>query len=134
MVNSITILILQQWNARSLIANGQDFKRFIYSQKEKPDVLCVQESWLKPSSEFIINGYVAIRRERKDGAGGRCATLVKEGIPYRTIGIGTKLECVVIEVWAERKNLVVINFYNPCRKLELSRLEEIEEINKGSTV
>ncbi len=38
------------------------------------------------------------------------------------------------EVWAESKKLVVIHFYNPCRKLELNRLEEIEGISKGSIV
>ncbi|KAG5832008.1 hypothetical protein ANANG_G00286560 [Anguilla anguilla] len=130
----VVAMLILQWNARSLIANGQDFKKFIYSQKEKPDLLCIQESWLKPSLDFRINGYVAIRQDRKDGAGGGCVTFVKEGIPYRNIDIGNELECVVIEVWAERKNLVVINFYNPCRKLELSRLEDIEGLNRGSIV
>lgn len=63
-------MLILQWNARSLIANGQDFKQFIYSRKEKPDLLCIQESWLKPNLDFIIKGYVAIRRDRKEGVGG----------------------------------------------------------------
>lgn len=129
----IALLILQ-WNARCLIANGQDFKQFIYSQKEKPDLVCIQESWLKPQLDFIIEGYVANRRDRRDGAGGGCVTFVKEIISYRTIVSGTELECVISEVCVEGKNLVVINFYNPCRKLELSKLEEIEKVNRGNTV
>ncbi|XP_035277579.1 uncharacterized protein LOC118229593 [Anguilla anguilla] len=132
-IGLVVVMLILQWNARSLIANGQDFKKFIYSQKEKPDLLFIQESWLKPSLDFIINGYMAIRWDRKDGAGGGCVTFVKEGIPYRNIYIGNELECVVIVVWAERKNLVVINFYNPCRKLE-RRLEDIEGLNRGSIV
>ncbi len=120
----ITILILW-WNARNFIANSQDFKQFIYSQKEKPDLVCIQESWLKPRLDFMINQYEAIRRDRVDGAGGGRVTFVKEGIPYRSIAIGTEMECAFTEVWAEKK-MVVINFYNPCRKLELNRLEEIE--------
>lgn len=79
----------------------------------------------------IINGYVAVRRDRVDGRGGGCVTFVKEGLPYRTAWIGTEMEHVVIEVWAERRKLVVVNFYNPW-KLELNRLEGMEGINGGS--
>lgn len=46
-VQFIPILILQ-WNARSLLSNGQDFKQFIYNQTEKPGIICIQETWLKP--------------------------------------------------------------------------------------
>lgn len=40
----IIVMLLLQWNASSLIANGQDFKQFIASRREKPDIMCVQES------------------------------------------------------------------------------------------
>ena len=36
-------MIILQWNARSLIANGQEFKGFIEELKDKPDVICIQE-------------------------------------------------------------------------------------------
>ena len=84
----ITMLILQ-WNARSLIANGQEFKQYIYSQREQPDLLCIQQSWLKPNLDFIING---------------CVTFVKEGIPYRQVENKTDMEGVIIEVWVEVEN------------------------------
>lgn len=37
------VLILLQWNARSLISNGQEFKKYIDTLEEKPDVICIQE-------------------------------------------------------------------------------------------
>ncbi len=43
----ILIMLILQWNARSLLANGQDFKQFIASRRELPEVICVQETWLK---------------------------------------------------------------------------------------
>ncbi len=45
-----------QWNARSLISNGQELKCFIEELSVKPNVICVQETWLKPSLDFIIMG------------------------------------------------------------------------------
>lgn len=57
-------MLLLQWNARSLIANGQEFKGFIKGLVQKPDVICVQEKWLKPTLDFVIYGYTSVRRDR----------------------------------------------------------------------
>lgn len=43
----------------------------------KPDMMCVQESWLKPHLDFVIQGYVIILEY------GGCPTLVKQDKPYR---------------------------------------------------
>ena len=59
------VLILLQWNARSLIANGQEFKKYIDNLRQKPNVICIQETWLKPQLDFIIKGYAAVRRDRE---------------------------------------------------------------------
>lgn len=70
-INLICIMFyLFQWNARSLIANGQEFKNV--TAKE--------------------------RTERIDQGGG-CSTFVKKGIQNRRIEVKTELECVVIEVF-----------------------------------
>ena len=132
----LIIMIILQWNARSLIPNGQEFKQFIYSQQEKPDILCIQESWLKPNLDFIITGYVAVRRDRAEGVGGgcRCVTFVKEGIPYRVIDTGVEMETIIIEIWRGKRKLAIINFYNPCRKLGIKKLEEMEGKSNGNTV
>lgn len=111
----ILIILILQWNARSLIANGQDFKQFIVSRGEKPDIVCVQESWLKPNLDFVLHGYVTVRRDRIEGAGGGCITFIKQGIPYRVLGIGREQEYVVVEMWAG-KEVTIVNYYNPCKK------------------
>lgn len=38
------MFICLQWNARSLLANGQEFKRFLEDLQQKPGVICVQET------------------------------------------------------------------------------------------
>lgn len=66
---TILMVIILQWNARSLLANGQEFKHFLNELNEKPDVICIQESWLKPHLDFVIHGYTIIRRDRNSGEG-----------------------------------------------------------------
>lgn len=77
---------------------------------------------------------MAIRRDRKEGRGGGCVTFVKQAIPYRVLGIGKEMECAVKVVLVERKELVVVNYYRPCLKLELNKLEEIEGQDRTSIV
>ena len=66
----LIMVIILQWNARSLLANGQEFKQFIKEMATKPDIVCVQETWLKPRLDFVVHGYTVIRRDRNDGVGG----------------------------------------------------------------
>lgn len=50
------VISILQWNARSLIANGQEFKKFISDLQDKPSVICIQETWLRAKWDFIIQG------------------------------------------------------------------------------
>lgn len=59
---------------------------------------------------------------------------VKEGIPYRVIDIGVEMGSIIIEVWIGKRKLAIINFYNPCRKLDIKKLEEMEGKSNGNTV
>jgi len=64
------VLIILQWNARSLIANGQEFNKYILNQERCPDIICVQESWLKPCLNFSLKGYITVHKDRQGGNGG----------------------------------------------------------------
>lgn len=63
----ILIMLILQWNARSLLANGQDFKQFVGSRVEKPEIVCIQETWLRPQLDFVLYDYVAVRYDRREG-------------------------------------------------------------------
>lgn len=65
-----------QWNARSLVANGQELKQFVEMFEDKPDLICVQETWLKPCLDFVIAGYENVRIDGVNRAGGGCATFL----------------------------------------------------------
>lgn len=128
------MVFILQWNARSLIANGQDFKQFVLEREERPDVVCIQETWLKSGLDFILYGYVAVRKDIRKGRGGGCATFIKQGIPYRIIDDRNKQECITVKGWARNKEIIIIHYYNPCQRLELKELEEIGSQNNGNIV
>lgn len=65
-------MIMNEWNARSLIANGQQLKGFIENLKKKPEILCVQETWLRPSLDLslkamIVSAEIEGRAVEEDG-------------------------------------------------------------------
>ncbi|KAL0150939.1 hypothetical protein M9458_053751, partial [Cirrhinus mrigala] len=74
-----------------------EFKRFIEEMDQKPHVICVQETWLKPQLDFILYGYVAIRRDREDGMGGGIVTFIQQGLGYSVLNISKESEAVVVE-------------------------------------
>ena len=121
----IIVLILLQWNARSLIANGQEFKGYIDNLVEKPNVICVQETWLKPQLDFTMKGYVAVRKDRESGRGGGVATFIQNGLYHKIVHVSTEHESIVIKVWIDRGKIDIINYYNPCEKLNQNILEDV---------
>lgn len=58
------MLSILQCDARSLIINGQEFKQFVEEQANKPNIICVQDSWFKPTLDFIVHGYTAVHKDR----------------------------------------------------------------------
>lgn len=122
------VLVILQWNARSLLANGQEFKKCVSSLSDKPQVICIQETWLKPQWDFVIYGYTAIRNDRETGKGGGVATSVKNEVSYNLISIGKEQESIVIKVWTGKSSFVIVNYYNPC-----NRVSEILNVASGPT-
>lgn len=116
---------LLQWNARSLIGNGQEFKRFVTASEISYHVICVQETWLKPALDFVLPGYMSVRKDRSDRAGGGCCTFIKSGVEYKVVPIESNLELIVIEIWSTTGRISLLNFYNPCLRLSAVELEDI---------
>lgn len=94
-------------------------------KESSPDIICIQETWLKPQLIFTLQGYTIIWNDRKQGNGGGIATFIKQGIGFRNIVRDVGQEVVVVEVWEGIQSYKVINFYNPCEKLSLNVLENI---------
>jgi exonuclease III len=103
-----------QWNARSLLSNHNELKKYIYDLKVKPSVICIQETYLKPKYSFSIAGYDCIRNDRLNKQGGGVAIFIKKNIPYVTIQINPvdKFEIIQIKVFVNQTFLNIVNMYN----------------------
>lgn len=119
------VLLIFQWNARSLIANGQEFKKFISDLDKRPDIICIQETWLKPQLNFVLQGYQLIRKDRKKGNGGGVATFIKQRVGYRNVEVSEDQEVLMMEVWEGNQSIKIINLYNPCERLSKNAMEII---------
>lgn len=128
------ILVLLQWNARSLIANGQEFKKLVSDLSDKAHVICVQDTWLKPQLDFVISGYTAIRNDREISKGGGVATFIRNGIRYNLINKGKEHESIIIKVWTGRNSIMIVNFYYPCDRLSIDIVNAVCEMIQGETV
>lgn len=65
-----------------------------------------------------------MRHDRREKGGGGCATFIKHSVSYQVLG--NEQEYVVIKVWVGNKELVIVYYYNPCQRLEIRKLDEIE--------
>ena len=43
---------IMQWNARSLIANGQEFKQMLDGLEEKPELICIKGDLVETKTGF----------------------------------------------------------------------------------
>ncbi len=57
----LLMILLLQWNTRSLLANGQEFKKYVDELSSKPGIICVQETWLRLHLDFRLAGYASVR-------------------------------------------------------------------------
>lgn len=123
----LMVFHILQWNARSLIANGQEFKKVVDELEVLPDVMCLQETWLRTHLEFVTPGYNSIRCDRIEKQGGGCVTFIKHTIAYRQINVPNEFECIIIEICSPRGDIKLVNFYNPCKKLSMQTFRMISE-------
>lgn len=118
---------LLQWNANNLKTNGTEFKLVVDSLK--PDIVCIQETFLTSRDIFDIPGYNCIRRDRGQGAGGGVATLIKNGIPYVLDSQAQDLEYLSVHIKSGGQNILVTNIYIPNNKYHrVHPLDEIKEV------
>ncbi|GFW46292.1 RNA-directed DNA polymerase from mobile element jockey [Trichonephila clavipes] len=80
---------------------------------EDPDVVALQETFLRPSSDFNIANYATYRNDRLTHRGGGTAILVKNSIPHHSIQITTStVELTSIVIESQPSNITICSLYN----------------------
>ena len=93
--NQTENIIIIQWNANGIDKNGPELIKKLETRRIDPQIICIQETFLKPPKTFEIKGFTAIRKDRKDKAKGGLITFIKEGMSYQEITGPEKTECKI---------------------------------------
>ena len=108
-------ITLIQWNANGIDKNGPELLKKIETEKLNPDIICIQETFLKAPKTFEIKGYAAIRKDRIEKAKGGLITFVKEEMSYQEIQGPENIECQITQIGlaGNKRKLHIVNIYNP---------------------
>ena len=115
-----------QWNWQYPPKNGE-FASFLNSLKVLPDVILLQETFLKSRHIFKLQGYQIERFDRQDDVRqGGILTCVRDGLSYSSVIASQAPQCLPTTVIARSRRLKIINFHAPPGKSFSS--EELEKI------
>lgn len=53
------------------------------------------------------------------------AIFLQNGIKYNIINIGKEQESITVRIWAGQDDITVINYYNPCKRINRDILSNI---------
>ena len=118
-------LLLLQWNAQGMSGHGQELINFLNKTKNIYHIICIQETWFNDNSVLNIPNYICLSRNRKEQMRGGCALYIHEDINYDSYSIDEELELQHVCLHLVKQKITVINFYNPCKKLNSNTLERI---------
>ena len=103
-----------QWNCHGLRARKEELILHLRKNLPNPDIICLCETFLKPTINFSIDGYNIIRLDRPgETTRGGLVTLIKSGLSYNVLTNKTKIEALPIEVVTDMGNIKIINTYIP---------------------
>ena len=113
-------LSVLQWNCNGLLAHQNEFKNHLAINRDKYDVICLQETFLKPEKNFAVSGYSIIRQDRKENNKGGVLTMVKENLKYVLCGssesnsqIDSCIEYIQVDIKLSRSRIKIVNVYIP---------------------
>ena len=130
-----------QWNAQAVRSHGDEFKKSIYERDNKPDIICIQESWLKGHHNFGISGYEIVRKDRdlslgKSGGGG-VLTCIRKGIAYKVVETldCDDVEVIVVEVFRkDDSSIFVVNVYNTSADINMEIFDKLLDGINGTVM
>ena len=106
-------LNILQWNAEGIMKKKRDLAERM--EKEKIDIVCVQETHLNVSHRFQVRGYETFRVDREGRHKGGVLMLVRNSIAAQDFKIDTNQQAEIqgINCVIENRNLRILNVYCP---------------------
>ena len=111
------LLTILSWNSNSIRAHGEELEKFVINLYPQPDLICLQETFLKSTIPYTVQGYNIVRNDRIDRNCGGVAKLIKEGISYAELESRRgNIEYITVEISTPNKKLRISNIYCPPEK------------------
>ncbi|GFU54913.1 putative RNA-directed DNA polymerase from transposon X-element [Trichonephila clavipes] len=99
-----------------------------------PDIIAIQETFLRPCITFSIPNYSTYRTDRRTHRGGGTAILVKNSIAHNSINIHTDaVETTAIEVKGPTNNITICSIYKPPSATTPNFLQDLTKIFRNRT-
>ena len=121
--------VVAQWNAHGLNAHLLQFKNYLVQVKILPDVICIQETFLKEKNKTPkFDNYNVIRKDFMQHTRGGLAILIKKGINFTILNLDVieNIEIQGIKIKTETGYLDILNTYiSPTNKILKTQLERI---------
>ena len=122
-------LTILQWNARGLRSNKDQLKNFILKACIPPDVICVEETFLKNLNQSPnLDGYNIIRKDCVSNERGGLAIYIKVGLNFNVLDVAEipNIEIQGVEINTLNGHLKIFNSYiTPSYKFKKEDIQEI---------
>ena len=122
-------LTIFQWNARGLRGNKEQLKNYILKACIPPDVICVEETFLKDQIQSPkLDGYNIIRKDCLSNERGGLAIYIKVGLNFNVLDVAEipNIEIQGIEINTLNGHLKIFNSYiTPSLKFKKEDIQRI---------
>lgn len=121
-------LSILQWNAQGLLNHGPELINHLNLNKDVLyHVICVQETWFNHEHILDIPQYICFNRNREIRSRGGCAIYIHESIHYEYPINDKEIEMQLTKIHFAGSVISIVNFYNPCKRLDECSLNKIIE-------
>ena len=125
-MNNATNII--QWNYHGIRQKIGELVSFLNTLKVLPDIILIQETFLKNRNPFKLPGYQVERLDRKEStSGGGVMNCIRESVSFCSSAVLEDPECLMTTILLKSCKLQIINFYaSPKRNFYYSKIKIIE--------
>ena len=106
---------IMQWNAHSLRSNKDQLKNFLINTSNPPDVICIEETFLKKKHQSPkIDGYNIVRKDCTSNEKGGLVIYIKLGLNFTLLSVEETLNVEIqgIEIKTSSGHLTIFNIYH----------------------
>ena len=137
MTQSTSDLVIVQWNEQGMISHGADFLTSLFDNNllgSNPDIICIQETWFTDFNVSYIPNYFCVCRNRHDGRRGGLAIYLKKDITFQVMKVQGNIEYQRVDISSKKGIISIINYYNPCKKIEIEELNNMIQNVPGKLI